>query len=508
MGFGSNKYLLFIITLLISVTFLALPHQVFALGESYNDLQIDTMSNLMDKARDTNVKAIQAETVMVNYFRAAVLGGVVGDLIGVGSTANIAEGYKRSTLGQMVNVTTVLYGNPPAHLAYWVQDTGQALGFIHPAYAQGTGFVGLQPLLELWKIFRNAAYVLLALAIVILGFMIMFRRKIDPKTVLTVQNALPRVIMVLILITFSYAIAGFLIDLMYVIMYLVVSLFANAIELDPSTLMHHATAVQGLGVFGESNDLFAPLQIFNVNNSTTQLTGAVGGVLGGIFGGGAGAIPGAILGFLFGTIVSAVANPGTPGGIWSPILWLIFAIALVFTFFRIFFMLVTAYIQILIAVIIGPLQILLDVFPGTNAFVSWFMGLVSNLLTFLLVSVLMVIVTAVLNNIGTANLWVPPFIGGVDQGLLKAIIGIGGMIMIPGLVTSFKQSLKAQSAIPLGAGTALAPIGSAVGMVLPMVYQGTTIMSVFRHGKQDPHHPTVGQNPSKDMREGAKNPPV
>lgn len=485
------------ITLLLGVIFLVLPRPIYALGESYNRLQIDTMARLNDQAADPNVKALQAETVLWNYLSAGSY-WFAGNTMGAGATRDLTDGFKQSALGQMASATTMLYGNPPAHFAYWVQDTGQALGFIRPAYAQGTGFVGLQPLLGLWKVFRNAAYVLLALAIVILGFMIMFRRKIDPKTVLTVQNALPRVIMVLILITFSYAIAGFLIDLMYVVMYLVVSLFADAVEIDTATLMAHASGVQGLiGGNGGFNDLFAPLAIFNVNNGMSQAGALAGGALG-LFGGVAGAIPGAILGFLLGTVVSSVANPSTPGGIFSPILWLIFAIALVFTFFRIFFMLVTAYIQILVAVIIGPLQILLDVFPGTNAFASWFMGLVSNLLTFLLVSVLMVIVAAVLNGLDTANLWTPPFIGGVDQGLLKAIIGIGGMIMIPGLVTSFKQALKAQSAVPLGAGTALAPIGSAVSMILPMAYQGTTIMSVFRH-RRDPHATGTAGNAVQDI---------
>jgi len=50
-----------------------------------------------------------------------------------------------------------------------------------------------------------------------MAFMIMFRVRISPQTVITVQSALPKIIFTLILITFSYAIAGFLIDLMYVV---------------------------------------------------------------------------------------------------------------------------------------------------------------------------------------------------------------------------------------------------------------------------------------------------
>jgi hypothetical protein len=373
----------------------------------------------------------------------------------------------------MGDTTAMLYTNPPAHLAYWVRDTGEALGFLSkPAYAQGTGtgFVGLQPLLELWKVFRNIAYILLAIALIVLGFMIMFRRKIDPKTVVSIQNALPRVIMVMILITFSYAIAGILIDLMYVLIYVAASLLAPYLHAESSALFQQATGVQGIAqAFGSFNNLFAPLSMFHAEIPLSLA--AIGAVVMGAPTAGAGAIPGAIIGFAFANIAALVSGTQGPGGLLSPILWVIFAIALLFTFFRIFFMLVTAYIQVLIAVIIGPLQILLDVFPNTNGFSSWLLGLTSNLLTFLLVSVLMLLMSVVINTIGTDNLWVPPFIGEVQGGLLKAIVGLGGMVLIPNLVSSMKKMLKVQPVIPLSAGSSFAPVGAAGGMALGTLQQ-------------------------------------
>ena len=62
------------------------------------------------------------------------------------------------------------------------------------------------------KAFRNFAYVLITLLFIIMGLMIMFRVKIDPRTVVSFQSALPKIIMALILVTFSYAIVGLLID--------------------------------------------------------------------------------------------------------------------------------------------------------------------------------------------------------------------------------------------------------------------------------------------------------
>ena len=43
--------------------------------------------------------------------------------------------------------------------------------------------------------------------------MIMFRKKVDPQTVVTIQNSLPRIVIALILITFSYPIAALIFNL-------------------------------------------------------------------------------------------------------------------------------------------------------------------------------------------------------------------------------------------------------------------------------------------------------
>ena len=63
---------------------------------------------------------------------------------------------------------------------------------------------------------------------IVIGFMVMFRRKIDPKTVITVQNALPKIVLALLLVTFSYAIAAFMIDLMYLVMAIIINLLVSA----------------------------------------------------------------------------------------------------------------------------------------------------------------------------------------------------------------------------------------------------------------------------------------
>ena len=45
---------------------------------------------------------------------------------------------------------------------------------------------------------------------------------------MTIQNQIPKIIISLILVTFSFAIAGFLIDLMWVSIYVVINLMSQA----------------------------------------------------------------------------------------------------------------------------------------------------------------------------------------------------------------------------------------------------------------------------------------
>ena len=120
------------------------------------------------------------------------------------------------------------YTNPPASGTYWVTDTLANAGFAPNAFAaEGVGFASIKPLMNLWKIFRDIAYLLIVLVLVSIGFMIMFRVKMNPQTVVSVENSLPKIVIALLLITFSFPIAGFLIDAMYLVIILMVSVLSN-----------------------------------------------------------------------------------------------------------------------------------------------------------------------------------------------------------------------------------------------------------------------------------------
>lgn len=65
---------------------------------------------------------------------------------------------------------------------------------------------------QYWSYFRNIAYALLTVVLVIFGFLIMLRQNVEPRVTMTISNALPRIATALVLITFSFAISGLIID--------------------------------------------------------------------------------------------------------------------------------------------------------------------------------------------------------------------------------------------------------------------------------------------------------
>lgn len=367
-------------------------------------------------------------------------------IVGCSTNPQSSLHYSKSALSGLNNFIMAMYTNPPADTVAFVRDMGQNLGFLPKqayAQAQGVGFTGLAPLLGLWKAFRNIAYALLAIVMIIIGFMVMFRRKIDPKTVVTVQNALPRIIITLLLVTFSYAIVGLLIDLMYLIILLAIAIVGNS-----GVQGVDVPGLQQLYTSGRTFDLMG--RVFSALNPLTQVTlegaaaGATGGLLLGSLFPGAGTIIGGIVGALLGSIAAG------PAGALSPFLFIFLAIALFFGFIRIFFMLIMAYIQIILAVILGPIQILLEAIPGTNGFMSWLTNLLGNLAAFPITVIMLVIGNLISQNI-TSSMWVPPLIPGGSEGIVRAIIGIGIILSIPSIYNGLKKSLKVQPS-PVAAG--------------------------------------------------------
>ncbi len=386
----------------------------------------------------------------------------------------IAQVNDGSAVSGFNHVLAFMVSNPPADLALWARDTGETLGFLpHRVEAAGGGvgfgFTGLAPLLPLWQGFRNIAYALVAVMLIVVGFMVMFRKKIDPKTVVTVQNSLPRIVVVLLLITFSYAIAGFLIDIMYLSIGVGVQLMKTSF---PPT-----------GVNGQAYNISQNLDYVNGGFLTlffavfAPIVDAPAQGIANIMG----SIPGIIqnpLQHIPGLLTAAAAVGTAPVTlIGGPLLWFLISLFYLFAFVRILIMLLMAYVNLILAVLIAPLQIVLDVLPGTNSFMSWLKNFFVNLVPFPITVIMLILGNTLAINVGSSSLWSPPLLPqfGVASTIATTILWLGIVMAIPSVVNSIKEALKAKAAIPTG-GIITQPITTGI-------QAGTSALSLFYYGK-------------------------
>ena len=272
----------------------------------------------------------------------------------------------------------------------YVRDNLLRLKIIPEAHAQqegGFGFSAANPVQEVWRATRNLTYMLLVLVVIVFAFMIMFRVKISPQVVITVQSALPKIAITIVLITFSYAIAGFLIDLMYVVLGLV-ALFVQQSGLSHQNAIPIFNTLTRLGIL---NMLLAYWIMF----------------------------------------VAAVASSVVSGNFISGVIsfFLIFLalfsiILLLWWFIKIIFLLLKTYAMIMITIMVGPIQILLGtVSPSGGGFGSWLRTMASHLAVYPLVAILFMLAFLFLNGaipdviVTQANDWFNPF--GFNLGALQ-----------------------------------------------------------------------------------------
>ena len=360
---------------------------------------------------------------------------------------------KQTGLGNVSQLIGMLYANPPASGLAYTQNLLANAGLVRPVYAQGVGFAGLVPLLPLWQTTRNISYMIIILIMVAIGFMVIFRMHIDPKTVISVQAALPKIVLTLVLITLSYPIVGFMIDLMYLVMAIVIAVIAQGSGQSariPELQSYYMTA-NGWHLLGTiMGGGFAAAWNLGVQNA-------------GNFG-----IAEALT--LLGVWVANMGHPGgwaiTAGFLGLPLLiGLIVFLGLLFTFIRLFLLLLNSYIQLLIALILGPILLLAEAIPGRSAFTEWILNVIANLVVFP-ATVAVLLFAEYLANISTTSatgIFSPPLIG-IPGGnnAFPFFLSLGVIFLAPTLVAQIKKLFHPKPALPLTAGTAFAPLTGAV----------------------------------------------
>jgi len=353
---------------------------------------------------------------------------------------NLRKELGGGALGAASTLMVKLY-NPPVSSVEYFADLGRTLG-VKSAYAQGIGFSGLSNLLPLWKATRNVAYLFFVIIFIFTGLAIMFRVKIDPKTAVTIQNAIPKLVIALILVTFSYAIAGLLIDLIYVLIYLGVLVIAQT------------------GWLGNAGQIAAEQQKF-INLSFGEAFGLM-------FGGGARAVWETLnQTFFAGTKIGETGIftfiPGALGwilgAVGGAIFLVIFAVITLYLLIKLLFRLILSYISIILLIVIAPLQILIGALPGIKGggFGSWLNGLLQNILVFPAVAILLLF-GWVLSFNKAGPTWTPPVIGVGGEALLP-LLSIGILMLANKVPDIIKSAFEGK---PFPYGTA---IGEALGPV-------------------------------------------
>lgn len=280
------------------------------------------------------------------------------------------------------------------------------------AQAQGIGASSLDPIMGIWTTFRNLAYYLFVLMFLVIGILIMFRHKINGQTVVTVQQAIPNIIVALIFVTFSYAIGGLLIDIMYLVMSFIAGIFTNS------------TSIMSSNIFSLGTQY--------VTGGFTQTNEAIN------------------------AIIAQVSGDNIISGLGGLTVGFIMAIALLYGIVKLFIELLKSYVSVILLITFSPVILMMGAIPGQNSFGSWIKNLVGNLAAFPVVLLVLVVSEAINAHGITAGGFAPPFLlgptvsGGVGGGggnALAGLVGIGMLLTTPEIVKKAKEALGAKEGV-------------------------------------------------------------
>jgi len=418
------------------------------------DLQLDKADSEIGKALIDFCKARSGDTMNLETWYS-----------GTCTSTEKANAKKTSMtpMGTLGSLMAGMYANPPASTAQYVAYIGQNIQNKHlvsPAYAQsaGFGFTRLSPLLKFWSLLRNTAYAFFVLVFVLYGFMIMFRVNIAPRVALSIQTAIPKLVMVLLMITFSYAIAGFLVDLSYLGGLLTVNILdrAEVLHLD---ILDVDDLPLGLGKLVDKNPDSQRDIGFALMDPQSIITGEGFGVI---------ALSLTFLkNFLTGMSLPRMEAVllGVPDYLttlafgWNInfLIAIIIVLGLFVSLLKTLFMMIGAYIRVILLIAFSPIIILMDAIPArkSSAFVGWIRNLIANLSVFPVVLILVMLAVSLLSGDSSfiqrndTKIWAPPVFSSNEQGI-AALIGLGLLFMTSKFADMIRNALQIREGIQYG----------------------------------------------------------
>lgn len=398
------------------------------------------------------------------------------------SQVNLSGGALEAT----TSLIGALYANPPVRTADYLASVGTGLGIVKEANAQvvGSGAQVLSPILTLWQVSRNIAYLIMIIIFVIIGLMVMFRNRINPQTVITAQAALPGLVIGLILVTFSYFLAGLISDTAFIGTNVVGYYFAAAqgptalADTDRTNLVQKMSKESSLSIFGKftgivdagavgkfvdtiwqyldggAKTVVTALAVFITAQTVTQSTDFLKlipkygeAVQAGIVG------------------LTAIFATASPSSVIGPAVSFIASLVLLYTMLRLLIRLVNSYLTIIFLTFTAPFQFLAAALPGRQGIATdWILNILGNILAFPAVLAVFYFVAFILGQsfgplkissldqrqdntfVSTAqaieidnqpNMIVGkdafPLFGGIDLSFIKILLAFGALVATPAI---------------------------------------------------------------------------
>lgn len=135
----------------------------------------------------------------------------------------------KSALATTAQMMDIMYTNPPNSAIVWAYDQvnriqnkellavyAQTSSASNSFYFPGLGYNLLMPMMGMWQWSRNMVYMFYVVIIIFLSALILFRQNLGGTATVSLINAIPSLILSLVLVSLSYPIAGFFVDLIYI----------------------------------------------------------------------------------------------------------------------------------------------------------------------------------------------------------------------------------------------------------------------------------------------------
>jgi hypothetical protein len=246
------------------------------------------------------------------------------------------------------------------------------------------------------------------------------------------MSALPNIVAAIILIEFSYALAGFMVDFMNILLAFVYEVFKL---LQNSGNIHFPSAFSSksyiFNVFGNQEG--------NIQKALTHAGPVIGNITS--------KQPG-----IYAKLLGMLGK--LAGGGLSSIIAFIVAVILLFTAVKIFIKLLKGYLHLMFLPIAGPFFFLIGAFPGQSKFIwKFFTGMLKGVLTFVVVYIMFMVMWYLEYGGGSGN----PVSFGNGQSLpligfnsafssnagavMSAFIAIAIFVLIPKLVEDVTKAL-------------------------------------------------------------------